>query len=159
MNERALVICVSVSHGNTAKVARAMAEVLGAEVRAPEDVDPATLADYDVVGFGSGIYYMSHHARLGELVESLPPVTGEHRAFVFCTSGQGAEQHQPWQRSLSTILREKGYDVVGSFACPGYDTWLPLKLLGGMGKGRPSSLDLARARRFARRVAEHIPVG
>lgn len=159
MNERALIICVSVSHGNTAKVARAMAEVLGAEVRAPEDVDPVRLTDYDVVGFGSGIYYGSHHARLRDLVESLPPVTGEHRAFVFSTSGQGKEQHLPWQRSLSTILRDKGYDVAGSFACPGYDTWLPLKLVGGIGKGRPHSHDLARARRFARRVAEHIPVG
>lgn len=158
MSERALVICVSVSHGNTAKVARAIAEVLGAEVRAPEDVDPASLADYDVVGFGSGIYYGTHHSRLRGFLEALPPVTGRHRAFVFTTSGQGSEQHLPWQRSLSTVLRDKGYDVAGSFVCRGYDTWLPLRLVGGIGNGRPNAQDLARARRFAEAIGAHRPV-
>lgn len=159
MNERALVICVSVSHGNTVKVARAIADVLGAEVRAPEDVDPESLAGYDVVGFGSGIYYGTHHPRLRGFIGQLPPVTGRHRAFVFTTSGQGSEQSLPWQRTLSEMLADKGYDVAGSFSCRGHDTWLPLKLIGGLGRGRPNAQDLARARRFAEGVAAHTPVG
>ena len=148
MRPKALIVCVSVSHGNTARVARAMADVLHAEVRAPEEVDPATLGEYDVVGFGSGIYYTSVHPRLRDLVEALPDVSGRS-AFVFTTSGQGRAQHQPWQRPVADVLAAKGYDVLGSFDCRGYDTWLPLKLVGGLGRGHPDAADLARAAEFA----------
>lgn len=153
---RALLVCVSVSHGNTAAVARAMAQALGAEVRTPEQVDPTTLTDYDVVGFGSGIYGGAHHPRLRHFVEQLPPVTGI-RAFVFTTAGAGRSQSLPWQPSLEAMLREKGYDVVGSFACRGYDTWLPLGLLGGINKSHPDALDLTRAFEFAEGLVAQVP--
>ena len=155
---RALIICVSVSHGNTAAVAQAIGAVLGADVREPEQVDPQTLSGYDVVGFGSGIFYMSLHPRLRHYVERLPGVRGT-RAFVFTTSGQGFAQTLPGQRSLESVLRDKGYDVVGSFACRGFDTWLPLRLVGGISKGHPDAADLARAREFAERIAGqlHVP--
>jgi flavodoxin len=152
MTGRALIVCVSVSHGNTAAVARTMAEVLDAEVREPEQVDPQTLAGHDLVGFGSGIFAGSHHPRLRGYVEQLPSVDGT-RAFVFTTAGWGRSQSLPWQRSLDAVLRDKGYDVVGSFACRGFDTWLPLRLVGGINKGHPDERDLARARRFAERLA------
>src|SRR5512144_913054 len=96
MTGRALIICVSVHHGNTAAVARAIAAALKAEIREPEDVDPETLATYDVVGFGSGIFYGSHHHRLRHYVEQLPEVPGT-RAFVFTTAGRGRAQSLPWQ--------------------------------------------------------------
>ena len=155
MAGRALIICVSVSHGNTAAVARALAEVLDADVREPEQVDPRTLSDYDVVGFGSGIFAGSHHPRLRGYVERLPAAGGT-RAFVFSTSGWGRSQSLPWQGSLESVLREKGYEVVGSFACRGFDTWLPLRLVGGLNKGHPNRIDLARAHVFAERVAEQV---
>ncbi len=152
MTEKALIICVSVSHGNTASVARAIGAVLAADIREPEEVDPQTLADYDIVGFGSGIYYGTHHRRLRDFVEHLPEVHGT-RAFVFTTAGQGRAQSLPWQRSLETMLRDKGYDVVGSFACSGLDTWLPLGLLGGVNKGHPDAVDLTHAHEFAEAIA------
>jgi flavodoxin len=154
---KALLICVSVSHGNTAAVARAMAEVLDAEIREPEEVDPQTLDDFDVVGFGSGMFYGSHHRRLREYVEQLP-MARDTRAFVFATAGTGRLQSRPWQSSLEGVLAEKGYDVVGSFVCPGFDTWLPLNLVGGINKGRPNARDLTRARGFAERIDTQVPV-
>ena len=39
-----LLVCVSVSHGNTRRVADVMAEVLGATVVEPEEVTAADLA-------------------------------------------------------------------------------------------------------------------
>ncbi len=54
---RALLVCVSVSQGNMAKVAEAMAEVLHADIREPEQIEPATLRQYDVIGIGSGIFW------------------------------------------------------------------------------------------------------
>ena len=157
MAERALVICVSVSHGNTAAVARAIAAPLGADVKEPDEVDPDSLADYDLVGFGSGIFVASHHPRLRRYVEGLPQAHGT-RAFVFTTAGTGRAQSLPWQRPLEALLRDKGYDVVGSFACRGFDTWLPLRLVGGINKGHPDAAELSRAHLFAERLAAQAAV-
>jgi hypothetical protein len=38
---------------------------------------------------------------------------------------------------------------VGNFSCWANDTWTPLKLVGGIRKGRPNADDLAAARAFA----------
>ena len=73
---RALVVCVSVSEGNTKRVADAIAGVLGTEAVEPEDVAPNVVAGYDMVGIGSGIYGMMFHARLWRFARSLPKVEG-----------------------------------------------------------------------------------
>jgi len=83
---KSLIVCVSISNGNTRRVADRMAEVLNAEVVEPEAVDLAALHEYDIVGFGSGIYFNAVHSRLRRLVHSLPHVDGG-RAFTFFTSG------------------------------------------------------------------------
>ena len=150
-----LLICRSRSHGNTACVAQAMADVLGAKVVEPSQVDPGTLGDYDVVGFGSGIYGFSFDDELRAFVASLPHVSGRD-AFIFATSGAGRVIERPLRTPLATLLRAAGYDVVDTFCCPGFDTWLPLRLVGGMNKGRPDDADLARARAFAEHVRDRI---
>jgi flavodoxin len=145
---RVLIVCVSVSQGNTLAVADAMATVLHASVREPEDVDPADVTAYDLVGFGSGIFAFAPHERLRRFVARLPHVAGT-KAFVFATSGTGRILTRPFVTPLDRQLRDKGFDVVGSFCCPGYDTWLPLRIVGGLNQGRPDAADLTRARDFA----------
>lgn len=146
---RPLIVCVSVSHGNTRKVADAMAEVLGAEVVEPEQVDERLLSDVDLVGVGSGIFAMSFHPRLMRFVDRLPSMEGR-RAFVFWTHGGPGLPIWPASRFLVRRLRGKGLDVVGAFSCLGFDTWLPLRLVGGINKGHPDGRDLEAARSFAR---------
>ncbi|MER2223181.1 MAG: flavodoxin domain-containing protein, partial [Rhodococcus sp. (in: high G+C Gram-positive bacteria)] len=53
---KAIIVCTSVSHGNTRRIADVIAEVLDARVVEPGEIDSAELAGYDLVGFGSGIY-------------------------------------------------------------------------------------------------------
>ena len=147
---RTLIVCVSTSNGNTRKVADHLAVVLHADVVEPEDVVVEDLAGYDLVGFGSGIYVMSVHPRLLDLIGRLP--AGEDRpVFTFSTSGTvplpclgtGVAQRR---------LRQKGYRLLGDFNCRGLDTVGPLRLLGGINKGRPDEADLQRAEQFARTV-------
>jgi flavodoxin len=95
---KSLIVCVSKSHGNTRRVADRVAEVLGAEVIEPESVDPDKVCEYDLVGFGSGVYYMSVDARLRKLIRRLPRVRGP-RAFTFFTSG--AQQVPVLDRAVS----------------------------------------------------------
>ena len=150
---KAIIVCSSRSHGNTEKVARAIADVLGAQVVAPEDLDPGDLADYELVGFGSGIYGFSFDAELRRFVTSLPRVQ-DRSAFVFATAGFGRVIELPIRPSITTLVETAGYQMVGRFCCPGFDTWLPLRLVGGLNKGRPNEQDLERARQFARRLLQ-----
>ena len=69
---KTLIVCVSEHHGNTKKIADAMAAVLDAEVSHPDDVNVEELGDYDLIGLGSGIAFGKHYKRLLELVDALP---------------------------------------------------------------------------------------
>jgi len=149
---RGLLVCLSVSHGNTRKAADAIAEVLGADLRAPAEVAPEVVASYDLVGFGSGIFGFAPHPELEAFVDHVPKVYGTP-AFVFATSGTGRILSRPFSTPLDARLGAKGFRVVGSFCCRGFDTWLPLRLIGGINKGHPDANDLERAREFARHLA------
>lgn len=142
---RSLVTYVSVEHGNTEKVARAIAEVLGADLVEAKAVDPATISSYDLIGVGSGIFKGKFHARLLKLVNEMPPA--KTKVFIFTTSGFGTTRYHA---ELRKVLEDKGYQVVGDFACKGWDTYGLFKLFGGINKGRPKAKDLDRAREFAK---------
>lgn len=149
---RTLVILYSYHHGNTEKVAEAIACVLGAEVRMPQHVDPEGLHEFDLIGFGSGIYGAKHHETLLDLADTLPTVTGK-KAFIFSTSAiMGERKVAGDHSSLREKLQSKGYEIVDEFACKGFNTNSFLKYLGGMNKGRPNAEDLGHAEEFAQNL-------
>lgn len=152
---KSLIVCVSKSHGNTRRVADRMAEVLDAEVVDPESVDPETLGEYDLVGFGSGIYYMSVDARLPKLIRRLPHVHGI-RAFTFFTSGAREIPLLDYNKPVRNQLASKGFQVLDSFSCRGFDTVGPFGFIGGINRGRPNDHDLERAAAFAARLRKRV---
>ena len=150
---KSLIVCVSASHGNTRRVADRMAEVLDAEVVDPEATVAERLGEYDLIGFGSGIYFMAVHPRLSGLVRALPHVDGVP-AFTFFTSGAPELPIIGYSRGIRRTLAAKGYRVLDSLSCRGFDTVGPLRLIGGLNKGRPSVGDLDAAAAFAARLGE-----
>ena len=128
------------------KVAQAMAEELGAEIRKPSEVAAGGLDGYDLVGFGSGIYNRKHHADLFRLVDSLTS-PGNGKCFIFSTASSCyTGMHQP----LRTALESKGFQVVDEFICRGFMDYSFTKYWrGGINKGRPNDEDLSMARAFA----------
>jgi len=150
---RCLLLIKSVHHGNTAKVAEAIAGVLGTEVAAPDSIPYTSLSDYQLLGFGSGIFYGRMHPALFDWLRGLPDAAEPTQpAFVFSTSGLPFLA-KCWHAPLKRLLARKGFEVVGEFACRGFDTWGPLWLTGGINWAHPDERDLARAREFARRLA------
>lgn len=149
---RSLIVCASRSHGNTRLVADRMAGVLDAEVVTPESVDPGSLGGYDLVGFGSGIYYMMMDARLRKLIRQLPATDHHTAAFTFFTSGAREIPLVGYHRPIRERLEQKGFRVIGSFSCRGFDTVGPFGFIGGINRGRPDDHDLDRAAAFADRV-------
>lgn len=151
---KTLIIFTSVHHKNTEKVAKVMAAELEADVVPTADAHPDSLKAYDLIGFGSGIFYGEMHKTLLKYVESLSAVTGK-RAFVFSTCGimwgmGGTKKHAP----LKQMLENRGFSVLGDFSCLGWDTVGPLRYVGGINRGRPNARDLENARAFARRLKE-----
>jgi flavodoxin len=146
---KSLLVVISIHHNNTGKIADAMAKVLDAQIKKPQDVNPEELQEYDLVGFGSGIYGEKHHESLLDLADTLPQVTNK-KAFIFSTSAimgniKVANDHS----TLREKLQSKGYIVVDEFACKGFNTNSFMKYLGGMNKGRPNAEDLKNAEEFA----------
>jgi flavodoxin len=144
---KTLIICFSYHHKNTEKIASALAKTLGAEVKAPSEVDLNGLSDYDLVGFGSGISFGSHYKVLLDFADKLPAVTCK-KAFIFSTSGQTGNTTK-FHRKLREKLESKGFTVAGDFNCGGFDTYGLLKIVGGIQKGHPDEEDLKQAETFA----------
>ncbi|MFF3036162.1 flavodoxin family protein [Streptomyces rubiginosohelvolus] len=155
---KAVIVCVSVSHGNTLRVADAMAQPLGARIVSPEEADPRELAAADLVGFGSGVFYGRLHPRLTDFARALPtgprPDRRGAHAFVFATSGLPEAPVIPFTRPFVRLLERKGFDVGGTFACRALDTWAPFKLVGGLNRRRPDTDDLSAARAFTERLRD-----
>jgi len=186
---KSLVVYVSGHHQNTEKVAKVLADTLGAErknlvldtdkshnsyfktmvlgrphdrwnVTKLEQIDPNRLAEYDLVGFGSGAYYFQLHPALFQFVDRFSQSKNK-KAFIFTTSGLTSKfliklYHEP----LKTILRSKGFDVIGEFSAAGFDTFGAAKIigLGGLKKGRPSAQELQNAEAFAKNLKAKMGV-
>lgn len=148
---KTLLIYISIHHGNTEKIAKAIAGILNAELLKPSKIEMNTLFKYDLIGFGSGIYFFKHHRALLKLADKLPRLN--KKVFVFSTKGIGPVWF--YHRPLKKKLLEKGFDIVREFSCRGFDThlfdkYIPfLKFTGGLNKGRPNKKDLEDARNFA----------
>ena len=155
MAMKSLIICESYHHGNTRKIAGAMAEELHASVEKPADVEFASLAGYDLIGFGSGIYAGRHHVSLLNFVRKMPHLNGTP-AFIFSTAAF-PELKVVWHRSLAQKILRKDLVLAGEFSCKGLSTHALCGVIGGVNKGRPDAGDLARARQFARSLAESMP--
>lgn len=145
-----LIIYSSRHHKNTEKIARTMASALNAQLVNLKEADTPALADYDLIGLGSGIYWGKHDRRILDLVDNLP-LQNNKKAFVFSTSGLNESRVlNNFNRRLKRKLREKGFTIIGAFSCRGFDTVGPLILIGGLNKGRPNENDLEAAADFAK---------
>ncbi|MDF2678285.1 MAG: hypothetical protein K0Q97_2629 [Bacillota bacterium] len=148
-----IIVYESVCHGNTEKIAKVISEIIDAEMIKASKVKPKYLNYYDLIGFGSGIFYGKHNTNILDLISKMPNVTNK-KAFVFSTSGQGKMEYNNYAKQM---LRDKGFEVIGNFACKGFDTYGPFKLIGGIAKNRPNENDMEMAKYFARKfLVENI---
>jgi flavodoxin len=146
---KTLIIYNSFHHHNTEKIAKTMAEVLNAKLAKPENIDLKIINEYDLIGFGSGIYFSMHHESLFNILDKMPKMTNK-KAFIFATSGSWHIKYfNDFNAPLRKKLESKGFDIIGTFSCRGYDTIGPLKLVGGLHRGRPNEEDIQKAKEFA----------
>ncbi|MBR2990244.1 MAG: hypothetical protein IKF51_02130 [Solobacterium sp.] len=144
---RTLIVCDSPHHGNTRKVADALAEEFPEiTVMTINEARAASLKEYDLVGLASGIYYGSFSKPLLAYAETLPRGTAVFTLYTYGIKRDG------YVNRLHEILRTRGCRIIGSYGCPGYDTFGPLKLVGGISKDHPNATDI----RLAASFYEHL---
>lgn len=142
--EAVVVVHSEPNTGNTRRVAEAIGTELEAPVVAAAAANPAMLAEFDLVGLGSGVYLGRLHRELHELARGMVARPGQ-RVFVFSTSGTCCGNYHD---SLRRELAGRDATVVAEFTCPGSDSYrFPGTTLN---PGRPDEADIAAARRFAR---------
>ena len=147
---KALIIYISVHHGNTERVAKVMANILDADLLQVKQADASMLEQYDLIGFGSGIYVGKHHKSLLDFVDKLPMIRNK-KAFIFSTSGLRKVRFiHNLDEPLKEKLQRKGFDIIGEFSCRGFDTSRAAMIVGGINRGRPNAKDFKRAEDFAR---------
>ncbi len=151
---KSLIILYSYHHKNTEKVANVMAKVLDAPIKTPTQINPEELQEYDLVGFGSGIYGVKHHKFLLDLADNLPQII-DKKAFIFSTSAlMGKAKVAKDHSLLREKLHSKGYRIIDEFACKGFNTNSFMKYFGGMNKGRPNAEDLKHGEEFAQSIKQ-----
>jgi flavodoxin len=153
---KSLLVVFSYHHNNTQKIANVFAEVLDAQIKTPQRINPKDLQEYDLIGFGSGIYSAKHHKSLLDLADELQEVTNR-KAFIFSTAALTGEKKLTKDHSaLREKLQSKGYVIVDEFQCKGFNTNSFMKYIGGMNKGRPNAEDLQHAEEWAESLKQEL---
>lgn len=143
---KTLIICQSIHHGNTMKVAKVIANILGATIKNSTDVEEKDFANYDVIGFGSWIYNGKHHISLFKLIKNIA-TQKDKKAFLFSTATVCYKKmHEPFKQ----LLIKKWFVIKDEFMCKGFIDYGFLKyFFGGINKHRPNIQDLDNAKDFS----------
>lgn len=146
---KTLIIYHSVHNKNTEIIAQILAKELGARLIKVKEAKVFELHSYDVLGFGSGIYFSKHHKVLLDFVSKLPILN--KKVFIFSTSiNSKLENHQALKEKLEHI----NCQIIGEFACKGFCKWGFFKLIGGINKDKPDKEDFDNAKKFALSLKE-----
>ncbi|ACX72800.1 flavodoxin [Methanocaldococcus vulcanius M7] len=144
-----LVLYKSIHHKNTEKIAKAIAKELNADIHDIDKVNPDIIKNYDIVGFGSGIYFGKHHKSIFRFVDKIDKV--DKKAFIFSTAGFPFLK-AIFHKELKNKLKNKGFEIIGDFSCKGYHTYSIFKLFGGLNKNHPNGYDIKKAKDFAKNI-------
>ncbi|MDE7306293.1 MAG: flavodoxin [Clostridia bacterium] len=145
-----LIIVKSKHNENTLKIAEAMSEVAPVTVTELENANNYKLSEYDIVGFGSGIYFGKHDKELLKFVKNVC----DKKAYSFVFSTSGSKNFEKNNRTLVKILESKNKVVLGSFGCTGLDKFFIFALGGGINKGHPDMDDFDAAQSFILEVID-----
>lgn len=145
-----LLIVKSTHQQNTLKIAEAMSEVAPLTVVELENATHYNLYEYNIVGFGSGIYFGKHDKKLIKFVESLEDKP--QCSFVISTSG--SNKYLKYSKPLVKLLQSKNKTVLGTFGCKGLDKFFIFKLFGGLNKNHPNEADFDAAQQFIIEIME-----
>lgn len=152
---RTLIIYCSDYKNNTQKVASKFNEEIDCDLINVKDAIDINLENYDLIGFGSGVYMENLSPKLFKLIERLNLT--RKNVFVFSTSGIGMKFYN---NKLIKALTSKGAINKGSFACKGsfiakeFSNSKVFDIMGKLEEGHPNDKDFKKAEVFIRKIID-----
>lgn len=140
---KVLIVYHSEHHNNTKKLVEAIAQQGDVTLADTSNARNINWSDYDLVGFASGIYYQKFHDDILKCAKEYLPQ--DKQVFFLYTCGV---KRNTYIDSIKQIADSKNAKIIGSYGCPGFDTFGPFKLIGGIAKGRPNNEDIEGAVKF-----------
>lgn len=145
-----LMVVESKSCGNTRKIADKMASVTDMTIVDTKTAVNTDFKQYDIVGFGSGIYMGKHDKKILDLANSL-----DYKSlYTFVVSTSGGSDFDDNNKALTDILVSKNKTVLGTFSCKARDRFFVLKLVGGINKNLPAQSDYENAESFIKDITQ-----
>lgn len=143
---RTLILYESLHHGNTKKLVDAIAEKYPVET---EDARTFTgdLSKYDAIGFASGVAFGKIYNEILDIAIDKMPFDKD--IFFICTAGLTVGDYA---KEIRTLAEQRQNRVHGAYCCRGFDTFGPLRLIGGINKGCPTEDEIAGAVDYYRLV-------
>lgn len=153
MDLRTVIVYRSKHHGNTKKLVDAIVtahpEIDTIDVGALGKNEYPDLSPYHVIIMASGIYYGNFDKDLLRVADHC--LRNGDKVVGLMTYGGQAKFNG---RDLDGVCRMKFANLLCMYGCPGFDTYGPFKLVGGMNKGRPNREDIDGAVAFYDRLVE-----
>ena len=138
------IVYYSQHHENTKKLIDAIKEA-HPEVKTIDITENRIedLSQYERIGIASGIYAGRFASGLVEYLKEKMP-TGK-KVFLLYTY---AMKMGHYAKDIKALLDDKNSKLIGEYACQGYNTFGPFKLVGGTAKGHPTEDEIAGAALF-----------
>jgi len=114
------IIYYSQHHGNTKKLLDAIAKHDDVTLIDASSNPDTFLSVYDLIGFASGIYYSGFHDSVLQFAKKNLP-QGKKVFFIFTC---GAKRKN-YLDGIKAIAESKDAQILGSYDCPGFDTFGP----------------------------------
>ena len=143
------IIYYSQHHGNTKKILDAVAKQGDVTLIDAYGNPDTYLSVYDLIGFASGIYYSKYHDSVLQFAKKNLP-QGKKVFFIYTC----AVKSKKYLEAIKKITDSKDAQALGSYSCPGFDTFGIFKLIGGIAKGRPNDNDIAAAVNFFNEISK-----
>ena len=137
------IIYYSKHHGNTKKLLDAIAMQGGVTLIEASGGPRIETSTYEMIGFASGIYYSKFHQSVLQFAEK--NLQRDMKVFFIYTCGM---KRKNYTDAIKLIADSKGARTLGIYGCLGFDTFGPLKFIGGIAKGRPNDEDIAGAAKY-----------
>lgn len=140
---KVLIVYHSEHHDNTKKLVEAIAQQGDVTLLNASENSTLNWSDYDLIGLASGIYYQKFHKDVLDSAEKNLP--DSKKVFFLYTCGV---KRNSYTDAIRQIAEAKKAHIVGIYACLGFDTFGPFKLVGGIAKGHPDDKDISDALDF-----------
>ena len=144
---KTIIVCQSYHHGNTEKLANAIAEKYDVEVVPTFQAKEMDLSEYDCIGIASGVAFGRFYPEAEDFARYQLP---DHKdVFFLYTCGTLSKKYT---ENITASAREHHSRILGSYGCRGFDTYGPFKVIGGIAKGHPTEEEIERAAAFYEKI-------